>query len=280
MENNIPAQVCSSSSLQSFSVIQFRGQEPIDHDTDEYHKVLKDAGVGEVDRIPVLSFEFKNLPILKQQLLEEGSFTGIILTSPRAVEAVQECLIDEEEILRLKGMWCDKDIFCVGPKTAEEARSRLGLRSALDPELIGDGHKLGVQIVSFLQERSQLKGKLLLPCSTIAKMHSVEELEAAGVEVVVSFVYETTSFPDAPERLRKGVQKASGSVVFLVMFSPSNFKAILPELRRLMAERDVRVIAIGPTSKKAIEEAGVPVWSTCPSPTPVGLLRALHERLE
>lgn len=279
MENNVPTQVCSSSSLESFSVIQFRGQEPVDHDTDEYHKVLKDAGVGEVDRIPVLFFRFKNLPILKQQLLEDESFTGMILTSPRAVEAVQECLDNEQEILRLKEIWREKHVFCVGPKTAEEARSRLGLRVTLDPELIGDGHKLGAQIVSFLQEKNQLKGKVLLPCSTIAKKYSVEQLEAVGVEVVVNPVYETTAIPDAPLRLRKGVQKATGSV-FLVMFSPSNVKAILPELKRLMTEREVRVVAIGPTTKKAIEEAEVPVWSTCPSPTPAGLLRALHERLD
>lgn len=272
MENNVPTQVCSS--FQSLSVIQIRGQEPMDHESDEYVLALKRAGVGEVVRIPVLSFAFKNLGTLRKQLLEDLSIIGLILTSPRAVEAVQKSILDDS----LDKVWKDRHVFCVGPKTASEALTKLGLKASLDPELIGDGKKLGEQVVSFFK-KINISGKLLIPCSSIAKMYSVEKLEEAGFEVVINLVYETISIPDAPIRVRNVVDGLTGSTTVFVIFSPSNLKAILPEIKSLMMQRDIKIIAIGPTTKKAIEESGVLVWSTCPSPTPDGLISALRDRL-
>lgn len=275
MENDASSQVCSP--FNSLSVIQFRGQEPVDQDSDEYSKALHDLGVGEVDRIPVLSFAFKNLELLRQQLLDT-TFDGLILTSPRAVEAVQKSLADGSGMDSIKEVWRNRHIFCVGPKTAKELYSQLGLQVSLDPEFIGDGHKLGAQILSFLREKN-LNCKLLLPCSTIAKMYSVDQLTSAGHEVVINFVYETIPMPDACDRLKKGVANSIGTNIILVLFSPSNLNAILPELKGLIKEYDMKLVAIGPTTGKAIEDAGIPVWSTCPSPTPEGLINALKEKL-
>lgn len=275
MENNVATQVCSS--FKSLSVILFRGQDPIDHGSDQYAIALKAAGVGEVYTIPVLSFEFKNLELLQQQLLDI-TFDGLILTSPRAVEAVQKSFVDDSQLKNFIDIWKHKHIFCVGPKTAEELNTRLNLQVSLDPESLGDGHKLGAQVVSFLQAKN-VKCKLLLPSSAIGKMYSVEQLRAAGHEVVVSFVYDTIPIPDACDRLMNGVEKSKGSMIILVIFSPSNLNAILPQLRSVMKEYDLKMIAIGPTTEKAIVEAGIPIWSTCTSPTPEGLIKALRDKL-
>lgn len=276
MDNNTSTQVCSS--FESYSVIQLRGQEPILWNEDEYHKALKNLGVGEVDRIPVLSFEWKNLKLLKCQLLEDATFSGIILTSPRAVEACQKSIENEDEWKKFKKVWGEKNVFCVGPKTANEASNRLGLEASLDPKLIGDGHKLGAHIVSFFSDKNG-RVKLLLPCSAIAKMYSKDHLEEAGFEVVINFVYDTIPCPNAAEKLRKGIANSTAPNICLVIFSPSNLDSVLPELKRLMTERDLKIIAIGPTTRKAIEDLEIPVWLTCPSPTPDGLSQALRERL-
>lgn len=118
-------------------VVLFRSPTPKPKE-DEYHKVLRENGMKPFS-IPVLSFQFDNQQQLVQKLREPYHFRGMVLTSQRAVEAMERCVNEliSHEVWKntLRNDWQDKAIFVVGEATAKAALDKLGLEST--------GHEAG-----------------------------------------------------------------------------------------------------------------------------------------
>lgn len=118
-------------------VVLFRSPTPQPKE-DEYHKVLRENGMKPFS-IPVLSFQFDNQQQLVQKLREPYHFRGMVLTSQRAVEAMERCVNEliSREVWKnsLRNDWQDKAIFVVGEATAKAALDKLGLEST--------GHEAG-----------------------------------------------------------------------------------------------------------------------------------------
>lgn len=93
-----------------------------DEITDKYEQLLVKNGYG-VQQIKTLIFDYKNLPILAEKLNKPDDYSGIVLSSPRCVKAVQLAL----ETRELNRRWLGNENFVVGEATFAAARECLGL---------------------------------------------------------------------------------------------------------------------------------------------------------
>ncbi|KAG7202981.1 hypothetical protein KM043_010113 [Ampulex compressa] len=105
-------------------------------------------------------FNFVNGPELRACLETPQKYLGLILTSRRAVEAI-ELVSKTENIL---SSWRDMPVYCVGPATESIARSCLGFRNCLGSES-GDAEELAKTILKDVEKGLK---PLLHPCSEIS----------------------------------------------------------------------------------------------------------------
>lgn len=96
---------------------QFSEDEP-----DKYQSLLKSVNF-EVRQIKTLDFKFKNLDELRDKLDKSTDFSGLILSSPRCVQAVQMTIANSNCIKE----WKAKSNFVVGEATHKAAVAKLGL---------------------------------------------------------------------------------------------------------------------------------------------------------
>lgn len=108
-------------SVMHNTVLLLKSQKT-DEITDKYEQLLTKNGYG-VHQIKTLIFDYKNLPILAEKLNKPDDYSGIILSSPRCVKAIQLAL----ENRGLDTGWWSKENFVVGEATFAAARESLGV---------------------------------------------------------------------------------------------------------------------------------------------------------
>uniref|UniRef100_A0A2I2ZEM1 Uroporphyrinogen-III synthase n=1 Tax=Gorilla gorilla gorilla TaxID=9595 RepID=A0A2I2ZEM1_GORGO len=103
----------------------------------------------EATLIPVLSFEFLSLPSFSEKLSHPEDYEGLIFTSPRAVEAAELCLEQNNKTevweRSLKEKWNAKSVYVVGNATASLV-SKIGLDT--EGAACGNAEKLAEYICS------------------------------------------------------------------------------------------------------------------------------------
>ena len=168
---------------------------------DRYVAALDAAGF-DARCAPVLRFEHVGRDVLAETMGRLDAFAGLILTSPRAADALHG--------LDLSG-WQEKPTFVVGPATAEAARA-LGLRT--EGEEAGQADELAARIAA-----RRFEAPLLFLCGDRRRDVLPDWLRAAGIAVEERVVYRT--HPDA-SALRRHTCRPPDWIVF---FSPSGVEA-------------------------------------------------------
>ncbi len=240
----------SSRTIGNVTVCLFREPE----DPDPYEAAFRTAGFG-VFSIPVLTFRFIGQEGLIAKLERPNSYGGLILTSPRAVQALAEALkwLPGEVVL-----WHTKPVFAVGKRTASELRA-IGFRP--EGEESGSGALLARYIV-----RREVDRPLLFLCGNLRRDEIPSALKEAGVPFEELQVYETLQ----AETIDLSSHPKPDWVVF---FSPSGVEAV-----SRAADLDwinVRLAAIGETTAEAIHQRGFDVEAVAAEPTPESLLEAI-----
>lgn len=208
------------------------------------------AGGGfEVGFIPVLNFSFVGREALRQRLARAADYEAIILTSPRAVDAVRAA--------GEPGAWAGRRAYAVGPLTARRARE-LGLEVRGEDALTAEA--LAERIVE-----DAPRGPLLFLAGSRRRDVLPQRLHAAAVPFDELVVYHTTLAPPA------GMPAEADWAVF---FSPSGVEAARGA--PTFPWNSVRRAAIGPTTAAALERAGHPPAAVAAEPSPRGLLAALR----
>jgi uroporphyrinogen-III synthase len=162
-------------------------------------------------------------------------------------------------------------VVAVGPATAR-ALAALGL----EPQLVApEAHAEG--LARALRCRALPGDRLLLVRPEVANEEWIAALRASGVLVEAVAFYRTVSSPGVRELAR---DLADGRFDAVVLTSPSNLACLLegagrdePRLRAALAR--VRRVAIGPTTTRALEEAGLPAHAVAASPDDEGIVAAL-----
>ena len=221
-------------------VLLRRATEP-----DPYLVAFAEAGF-DAACVPVLDFEFVGRKALAAHLANPDSFGGLVLTSPRAADALAEH--------DLTG-WREKPTFVVGPRTAERAQA-LGLRT--EGEEAGSAAALAETVIA---------NKILFLCGDRRRDELPERLRSAGKACEEVVVYRTIG--DAAE-LGNALEKCPDGVVF---FSPSGVEVALEEGG--IDWNSVLLGAIGPTTAEALREAGLVPAAIAEAPTPEALAAAI-----
>ena len=213
---------------------------------DPYEKALQEAGF-QAESVPVLRFQFVNAQALRDALAE-SRFEALVLTSPRAAEAIGRVGLPQQ--------WKEGAAWTVGEETARRARL-LGLQP--EGQQAGSAEALAERIA-----RSMPSGPLLFVCGDRRRDALPTVLNAQGIEVEEVVAYETHLRPPP---------LAPGPAPFAVgFFSPSGVEAA--QHADAFPWR-ARRVAIGPATADALMAAGHPAHAVATAPEPAAFVRAV-----
>nr|XP_004659313.2 uroporphyrinogen-III synthase isoform X3 [Jaculus jaculus]XP_044990024.1 uroporphyrinogen-III synthase isoform X3 [Jaculus jaculus]XP_044990029.1 uroporphyrinogen-III synthase isoform X3 [Jaculus jaculus]XP_044990036.1 uroporphyrinogen-III synthase isoform X3 [Jaculus jaculus]XP_044990044.1 uroporphyrinogen-III synthase isoform X3 [Jaculus jaculus] len=258
-------------------VLLLKDAKEDDSGQDPYVQELGLYGL-EATLIPVLSFEFLSLPSLSEKLSHPEGFGGLIFTSPRAVEAVKLCLEKDNKTevweKSLKEKWNAKSVYVVGNATASLV-SKIGLD--------GEGENCGnaAQLAEYICSKECPAVPLLFPCGTLKGDTLPNMLKDRGIPMESINVYQTIPHPGIQGSLENYYSK-KGVPDSITFFSPSGLKYSLEYIQELSGDSfdQIKFVAIGPTTTRALTAKGLPVSCTAEKPTPQALATGLTKALQ
>ncbi|TGZ47117.1 uroporphyrinogen-III synthase [Temnothorax longispinosus] len=230
-----------------------------------YLETLESAGYS-CECLQTLRFEFVNILELRARLSVADGYSGLILTSPRTVEAVALAAKEDPSILY---HWKQMPAYCIGPATDSLARSQLNLQHCVGSDS-GNSKRLAEKIVLDMKKDSK---PLLYPCSEIAR-ESICCIVEDRIPIEKIVVYRTLKSETLEQELPKMLDKCPRIFVF---FSPSTVEHIKTQLKRNFYNiKHIKAIAIGPVTRDALINSGFNVYATADKPEPVALMHAIR----
>ncbi|KAG5307597.1 HEM4 synthase, partial [Pseudoatta argentina] len=230
-----------------------------------YSKILESAGYN-CECLQTLKFEFVNISDLRTCLSVADRYSGLILTSPRTVEAVALAVKEDTSILY---HWEQMPTYCVGSMTESLARNQLNLQHCVGSQS-GNSKQLAEKIILDIKKDSK---PLLYPCSEIARETISCTVRDSGISIKKIIVYRTLESETLEQELPKMLEKSPSIFVF---FSPSTVEHITAQLKRNFYNiKDIKAVAIGPVTKDALIDSGFNVYATANKPEPAALMQAI-----
>lgn len=234
--------------------------------SDKYVDLLQNQ--FKVISIPSLDFVYKNIDELKEKLKSPNDYSGMIFTSPRSINAVVKSLGDD----KLPAEWTLLKSYSVGEGSYNLAQSLLNLKT--HGREAGNAKVLADIIVKDNEETPQEK-PFLFPCGNLKQDILEKSLSTHKIQLTAIEIYDTIAHPS----LKTAIQKLKNEFVdFIVYFSPTGLKFTYPILKECKFDlNSVKLIALGPSSKKALEDHGLKCHAMCERPIPISLLELLLE---
>lgn len=230
---------------------------------------LRDVG-ARVLNVPAIRFvATDDLRSWREALESWHSYTHLVFTSQVAARFfIDFSLAAGHPVER----WRRCRIAVIGARAGEILAA-----AGLEPDFVA-GAGRGVDFASALIEREEIRPgcRILLPQSAIARPEVADLLEAAGAAVDAVTLYET--IPEEASRAAPLLEALdAGEHVDAILFaSPSAVRAFLemtgPRGQRMLGDRSVRVISIGPTTSQALRDLGLRVDVEARSPDANALL--------
>ncbi|GLV32810.1 Uroporphyrinogen III synthase 1 [Carabus blaptoides fortunei] len=243
---------------------------PGEDDEDKYESILTKNGFT-VKHLQVLDFQYINLSILKEKLSEVDSYSGIIFTSQRGVIATKICLNGA----KMNVKWKQKDNFVIGESTHDLAYKELDLDCKGQDS--GNANHLSELII-----HDNFKLPFLFPCGNLRKETLGQRLSEYNIKLDAITVYETVKSPRLESDFIELTSNLKNLPEYLVYFSPSGLKFTKDILKDFSVELNtIKLVAIGPSTKEAIENENLDVYAVAAKPTETELLRAIlkHDQI-
>ena len=237
---------------------------------DPYAEVFN-ATAYDVDFLPALAHRLCNSERLSQ-IIRDGSherYSGIVITSQRAVAAWASA----GNATEVGSGWTALPIYVVGPATAK-CLSTLSPRLAPPSTLVVGGQESGnaEKLASFICANHCSPLPLLCLVGDKRKDTLSTVLLENRIQLSEVQVYETYTSPT----IQLDFLALSGRFDWVVFFSPSGVKVLLPVVHKLGI--NIKIAAIGPTTREYIEEISqTTVTAMAKDPSPEALLLALRE---
>ena len=235
---------------------------PEDGEKDKYEDAIESLGF-KVELVPVIVFNFINRESIAESLSRPEKFSGIIFTSKRSVEAVQLAMGPN-----FATNWRDKPVYVVGSGTGRAVLSMLGLTNIRGEEA-GQAESLAELIV----KENATEGGYLFPKGNLARDVLPSILHSYGIETEDIVAYQTEASPDLTTLL-----SSINTPEYVVIFSPSGAAAGLPVLKKLHGDAisQIKLVAIGQTTKAEIINQGFQVSSVLMKPNPESLVAIMR----
>jgi uroporphyrinogen-III synthase len=234
-------------------------------------RALKNSG-AEVSVLPCVEFrEAEEFTSLDNALRRLGEFDWLVFTSQNAVKFFSR---------RLRELRCDPinlpeprpKVAAIGPATRDAA-----IRGGWDVGRTVAGIRSGTEFAAKIAGKTKGK-KILLPQSDLASPLIVDRLRKAGA-IVTSVVAYRTCVPKSLDGQQIDLIRREGADV-LVFASPSALRNFAQAVGRASFARfgeQSAFAAIGPTTARAIRDAGVPVAMEAAKPNPFAIIKVMTQ---
>ncbi|XP_018579114.1 uroporphyrinogen-III synthase isoform X2 [Anoplophora glabripennis] len=195
-----------------------------DASSDKYEDLLTTNGF-EVKKVKTLVFDFKNIQVLKEKIINNEAYEGIIFSSPRCVQAVYLALQNDKNVIKA---WREKYNFAVGEATYTEALNKLGLEC----DGKGSGNAVNLSKV-ILEKKSAYRKPFLFPHGNLKTDTLNLELGKEGIEIKGVLVYDTIANPSILKEISDVTDDLTSIPEYVVFFSPSGFHSSIDHLRKI-----------------------------------------------
>lgn len=241
---------------------------------DKYQEAFREADVDCVSLSPI-GFEFIDLDTLYAHITHPEDHSGLIFSSPRTVQSVAFCLERHDENdewnSRLRDEWSKLHAFSVGTSTGGEVR-KLGLHPV--GEDTGNAENLCKIILEAVKPGCK---PLLYPCGMMRRETIPKTLKEEGILFTEDVAYRTVPNPDLEQELSKYLQE-KGAPFCIVFFSPSGVQYSKEVFHKFKADlHNTKLLAIGGTTRAAMQEHGYVVAGVAEKPNPTALLQAIQQ---
>ncbi len=212
----------------------------------EFHKFIKIEGVEAKD------FRKERINILK--------YTAIIFTSRNAVDHFfrisKDMRIEIPDTMKY---------FCISESTAFYLQKYVQYRK----RKIFHGRQSFDQLMEIIKKHKD--EKYLLPCSESHKHNIIKQLEIEGVDFTKAILYKT---------LASDLSKVTiDSYDMLIFFSPAGVKSLFKNFPKFK-QNSTLIAAFGPTTGKAVQDAGLKLDIQAPTKTAPSMTMAIDQHIQ
>uniref|UniRef100_A0A2A4JM04 Uroporphyrinogen-III synthase n=1 Tax=Heliothis virescens TaxID=7102 RepID=A0A2A4JM04_HELVI len=210
-----------------------------------------------------LQFELMRSGELADSLLRE--YSGLVLTSPRAVEAVAKCW-DPTRF----AIWNSRKVYTVGDASSHKIKLLLGL----DARGVSSGN--AENLANTIVRENPANSKFLFPCGNLRSETLPTILESSHISIDALTVYETKENDNLKEDLMK--VNDLHRPCCMVFFSPSGCEYIHRQLQTFSNRlTELPHFAIGNSTACKIENLGIEVAGVAAKPKADSLVESIHK---
>ena len=219
-----------------------------------YYKLAEKYDLS-VDFKPFIQIEPVSVKEFRKQKIDILNHTAIIFTSRNAVDHFFRIC----EGLKIE-MPTDMKYFCISEQTANYLQKYIVIRK----RKIFIGSKTAKDLIEILKKHKN--EKYIFPCSNIRKKDIPVFLKENGYEFNEAVIYSTVA-SDLSDL-------ADVNYDIIAFFSPSGINSLLvnfPDFK----QNDTRIAAFGPTTSKAVKDAGLILDIQAPLPNAPSMTGAI-----
>lgn len=231
--------------------------------SEEYEKAFTDNNF-EVIFVEPLQFTYINTEELNEKLLQY--YDGLILTSPRAIEATAKCWDPSKFIA-----WNTRKIYTVGEGSRQKITLQLGL------EALGATSGNAGSLATIILSENTKSSKFLFPCGNLRSETLPNLLQSSDIKVDAVTVYETKENENLQKELMD-LNDLENELKCVVFFSPSGCEYVYRQLQTLHNKlSNVPHFAIGNTTAHKIENFGIEIAGVAAKPNADGVVESVQK---
>lgn len=209
-----------------------------------------------IDFRPFIQVEPATLKEFRQQKIDILNHTAVIFTSRNAVDHFFKlCQESKVEIP------ADMKYFCISEQTANYLQKYIVIRK----RKIFTGARTAEDLIEILKKHKN--EKYIFPCSNIRKNDIPEFLETNGYNFTEAIIYKTVA-SDLSDL-------ADVNYDIIAFYSPSGINSLFVNFPDFQ-QKNTRIAAFGPTTAKAVLDAGLILDIEAPLPNAPSMTGALE----
>jgi uroporphyrinogen-III synthase len=209
-----------------------------------------------VDFRPFIQIEPADIKDFRKQKVDILAHTAVIFTSRNAVDHFFR-LAQESKI----EIPADMKYFCISEQTSNYLQKYIVVRK----RKVFTGFKTANDLIEIIKKHKN--EKYLFPCSDIRKEDIPEFMEANNIAYTEAIIYRTVASNLS--------DLADVNYDIIAFFSPSGINSLFvnfPDFK----QKDTRIAAFGPTTAKAVRDAGLHLDIEAPQPNAPSMTGALE----